>query len=394
MRNHYGKSLRTHYSPTRKNKQNLNYCKSYRTYLNDEFPDYDEFLNFNTYPYEKIILLNNKPLLKNFLYKSVNNPYLNYHFRKQYINLDTNEKDKLIKSFNKINPYYFQDKVKSLQKEIINEKVKNRINIQRDAIKQLSLNKLINPSEKEKLQKLNESSENPLLPYYSSHPLENIDYYKNEYLRKYNKRKEIKDYYNITQFQEPFNMNIDPIIHTRANFIIPDYEKNKVIKQKKYKDELDEQVLRNNINKMNQYIEDTNNEKLMNKIYNDYETFLKNKENEEKYNKENEMLKDNIILENYKQYKNNYSNNRGKDNIKNIRKKRQKEDSHKKYGKKEKTIENLIIKEKNNEDNTENIIWKNYSEVNIVKCKHGKELYKCLKCGKKYSRDQVHKVIY
>ena len=104
------------------------------------------------------------------------------------------------------------------------------------------------------------------------------------------------------------------------------------------------------------------------------------------------MLKDNIILDNYNQCEN-YANDGGKDYATNIKKKRRKEDSHKNCDKKVKTIQNLIIKEKNNENNTENIIWKNYSEVNIIKCKHGKDLYKCLRCGKKYSRDQVHKVI-
>ena len=54
---------------------------------------------------------------------------------------------------------------------------------------------------------------------------------------------------------------------------------------------------------------------------------------------------------------------------------------------------NKEYKEIKKNDKGNEIILKNYSEDHLNKCKHGKELYKCLRCGKKYSRDQVHKVI-
>ena len=62
------------------------------------------------------------------------------------------------KSFNKIHPYYFQDKLQLIEKEKINEKIKNRMSLQREALKQLTIYKVNNPSKKEILQKINELS--------------------------------------------------------------------------------------------------------------------------------------------------------------------------------------------------------------------------------------------
>ena len=408
----YKRNLRTHYSPIRNNRQNLNHCKSYRTYIDDLFYDYNEYINTNPYNEEIIPPPHNKSHYKNVLYKSVNNPYLNYHYRKKYINLDNDEKEILAKSFNRINPFYFQDKIKSLEKERINEKIKDRIFLQRQALKQLSLNKINHPSEKEKLQKINELSNNPLLPYESGYPfdIKYLNNYNNEYLiTKYNTniynkpRKEIEYYYNINQYKPPLNINIDPIIHTKPNFIFPNYDKNKKIKEK-YKEDLDKQVMNNYINKRYQYIDELNDAKIRNKIYDDYEIFLKNKEKEEKLKKENEILQENIMLENYKQYENKYLKEREKDYLENIKKKMEDEEIRKIIEeKKEKSKNKKNVKDwyeinkeykeikKNDKDNE--IILKNYSEDHLNKCKHGKELYKCLRCGKKYSRDQVHKVI-
>ena len=144
----------------------------------------------------------------------------------------------------------------------------------------------------------------------------------------------------------------------------------------------------------------------MNKIYNDYENFLKKKEKEEKLNKEKEMIIDNNLLEEYKICEKKHLHDGEKEYMDKIKKKMDEEDFQKKYEEKQekfKTMKNLrewseinkkIKENKNKEKIKENIIWRNYSELYIIKCKHGKELYRCCKCGKKYSRDKVHKVIY
>ena len=61
-----------------------------------------------------------------------------------------------------MNPFYFQDKIQLIEKDNINAKIKNRTYLQREAIRNLSLHKIKNPSQKEKLQKLNEYSMNTL----------------------------------------------------------------------------------------------------------------------------------------------------------------------------------------------------------------------------------------
>ena len=415
MKNQYENNLRTHYSPIRKNKSNFNHCKSYKSYFNNKSYDYKKNININATPCEKMNPSRNKISIKNQFYKSINNPYFNYHIKKKNISKDLNEKEKLTKSFNRINPFYFQDNVKSLEKEKINKKIINRILLQREAIKQLSIDKINNPSEKEKLQKINEQSNNPMVSYESKHPLQIKtleNYYYNDYLIKthniniYNQpRKEIEDYYNKCQYQPPLNINNDSIIHTKPNYIFPNYEKN-ILNEQKLKEELDMQVQYKNNQKKNKLNEDKNNLKIMHKIYNDYETFLKNKEKKEKYNLEKEIILDNKLLENYKKYKNKYFHEGEKDSMKNIQKKMEEEDLQKKYEEKKeklKTKKNLIewgeinetIKKiKKNEKNKEKKIWRNYSDKYIIKCKHGKEFYICYGCGKKYSKDQIHKIIF
>ena len=411
MNNNYQSNLRTHYSPIRRNK---NYINNYQSYTKNKCYDNKKSLNINTNLIStEIYPSKNKTPNKILVNKSSNFPYNNYHYKKKNINLGVSEKDDLNNSFSKINPYYFQDKVQSIEKDQINNKVKNRIHLQREAIKQLSLHKIRHPSQKEKLQKINEFSSNPMVSYENKHPFykKTLDkYYYNENLIKKNlnlydkPRKEIEDYYNICQYQTPANINIDSITHTKPNYIYPNYGKNK--NDKKIKEELDKQV-ENKINKKrNKFIEEKTNGIFINKMYNDYEVFLKNKEKEEKLNKQKEINIDNDILDNYKQYEKKHLHDGEKDYMIRIRKKMEEEDFQRKYEEKHeklKTMKNLrewceinekIKENKNNENIREKRIWKNYSEIYIIKCRHGKELYKCCRCGNHYSRDQVHKVIY
>lgn len=415
MENNNLKALRTHYSPINRKNSNLTHYKSCKSYYNNPCYNHKKALNINTNPlYTEIFPSKNTSPYKTLCNECINYPYNNYHYQKKNINLDISEKEKLNNSFNRINPFYFKDKVDLIEKEKTNEKVKNQILIQREAIKQLSINKLKNPSEKEKLQKINELSENPMLSYESKPPFQIKtlnNYYYNEHLIKNNlnlyskPRKEIEDYFNRCQYQFPTNISAGSITHTKGNYIYPNYNKNNYCTNI-IKEELDKQVECKNNKKRKKYIEDEKNRKIMNKVYNDYEMFLKTKEKEEKLKKEKEIMIDNNLLEYYKNYEKKYFNDGEKEYMKNINKKMEEEDLQKKYEEKQeklKTMKNLrewneinrkIQEKKKNEKSKEKKIWRNYSEAYMIRCKHGGELYKCCRCGRNFTRGQVHKINY
>lgn len=412
MNNYNGNNLRTHYSLLRKNKK----IPTEYNQLDNNIYSNNQHSNINYNNYITSYQNQNRTPNKFILTKSYYNPD-NYHYAKNNININVSEKEKLNKSFNKINPYYFQDKIQSIEKDNINTKIKNRIYLQREAIRNLSLHKIKNPSQKEKLQKLNEYSTNPLVSYNTKTPLQQKtlkNYYYNENIIKsnnlniYNKpRKEIEDYYNKCQYNPQVTMNMDPVIHTKPNFIYPEYEKNRIGNEIKV--ELNKQLgLKNknrNKNKRNNYSAKSNG--VIEKEVNiDYELYLKTKEMEDKKDKQKEMLIDNDILNDYKQYQKKHLHDGEKNYFERMRKKMKEEDLQKKNEEKEeklKTIKNLrewydinqkINEKKENDKNKEKVIWRNYSEIYEVKCRHGNELYKCCRCGRNYSRDQVHKVYY
>jgi hypothetical protein len=404
MESNYQNNLRTHYSPKRKN---INCFTSYnKTFDKNKF-----LINENN------TISNNKTIYTgigspiNNITEQYNSPYNNYHYKKKLIDLNESEYNN---SMSKIDPFYFQDIIKSIENDKINEKVKNVMHLQREAIKQLSLLKIRNPSQKEKLQKINEFSPNPMVSYEPKHPFykKTLDkYYYNEYLIKKNymniypkPRKEIEDYYNICQYQTSDDTNNDPIIHTKGNYIYPNYGKNK--NGNKIIEELDKQIEIKRKSKLNEYYEDKKNGIIMNKIYKNHEEFLLNKEKEEKLDKQKEINIDNFILDYYKEYEKKHLHDGEKDCMAKIRKKMEEEDFLKKYEEKRaklKTMKNLrewseinekIKHNKNNDKIKEKKIMRNYSEIYVVKCKHGNELYRCCRCGNHYTRDQMHKVIY
>ena len=408
MKIQYENNLRTHYSPIKRNRNCLTRNNSYGY---KKYRDNNEYLPINTNPNLQEYSSINKPNINKF----INDPCLNYHYKKKNFNINISEKEKLNKSFNKVYPYFFQDKVQLLEKEKINEKIKNRIHLQREAMKQLSLNKIKHPSEKEKLQRINEFGKNPMISYKKKHPFQiktlNNYYYKEVLINKnnlniYNKpRKEIQDYYNKCQYQPCSNFASTSIIHTKGNYIFPNYEKNKKI-GKKIKEELDKQVEnKKNLEKIRDF-EENNCRKILSKIYNDYDNFLKKKQKEEQFNKEKEIIIDNNLLENYKQYINKHLHDGEKELQEYTLKKMADEDIQKKFEEKQeklKTMKNLrewsemnkkLKNDIKNENNREKKIWRNYSEFYIIKCKHGKHMYKCYNCGKNYTRDQVHKIVH
>ena len=111
-------------------------------------------------------------------------------------------------------------------------------------------------------------------------------------------------------------------------------------------------------------------------------------------------------MENYKQYRKKHFHDGEKELQEYTLKKMAEEDIQKKFEEKQeklKTMKNLrewsemnkkLKNDIKNENNREKKIWRNYSEFYIIKCQHGKHMYKCCNCGKNYTRDQVHKIVY
>jgi hypothetical protein len=290
-----------------------------------------------------------------------------------------------------------------MKKEKIDKKVKDRMHIQREALKQLTLYKIKNPSKKEVLQKINELSINPLLAHEPKPPLylktiENY-YYNDNIIKKndiniFNKpRKEIDEYYNKCQYQIPTTYDSDTIIHTKSKYIFPRLEKIK------FENQIKEEIMKQRnkkYKKEERKYEDVNNGKLKNKIYNEFDTFVKRKEKYQKLSKEKEIILDNNLLTEYNQYVKSHLNDGKKVAYNNIRMKMEKEDLQedlKKEQEKNRTRkilndwDNIYKKAKdkrNNEKIKEKKMWRNYSETFEINYNPKTKLAKNYRCGKNY----------
>ena len=414
MKNKLDINLRTHYTPLKRSKHyssntifktncNINNKKNkiYRKELNIDISHNN--LNDNKYRNKTSV---NTPY-KTIKNKSKYEPSSNFLNNKNIdLNILGNPKLKSNKSFIKINPFYFQDNIELYEKEKRENKIKNQMHLQRKAIKQLYLYKINNPSKIEVLQKINELSYNPLIAYEPKpikyqKTIENYYYndniIKNNDINIFNKpRKEIEEYYNKCQYQIPNTYESDNIIHTKAKYIHPDVVKNKFEKQ------IQEEIIkyRNKKNKKEEEkLKDVQDGKIKNKIYNDFNVFLTNKEKHRKINREKEITLDNNLLTEYNQYIKNHSNDKNnKEHYINLRKKLEKEDLEKVIEKKEeKNRERKILNDWNNlykknkdrkinEKIKEKKMWRNYSETfeinynskpnNKKKLSKGKKLFK------------------
>ena len=150
-----------------------------------------------------------------YFYKLIcNNCYNNKIVTENIKNKPLEKKELLNKTFNKINPFYFQDKMNDIYKDKKNDKIKELEKLQRQALDNLAKYKIANPSNKEKLQKTNEYSINPLNSCEKEDPrlvktMKNYDkkenfINKNKDLYRIDKpRKAINDYYNKCLYQVP-----------------------------------------------------------------------------------------------------------------------------------------------------------------------------------------------
>ena len=160
-----------------------------------------------------------------YFYKLIcNNCYNNKIVTENIKKKPLEEKDILNKTFNKMNPYYFQDKMNDIHKDKKDNKIKELEKLQKQVMDNLLKYQKANPSNVEKLQKTNEFSVNPLNSYEKEDPrliktLNNYDKKENfinnnKDLYKIDKpRKAINDYYNKCLYQVPIleeEYHIDP----------------------------------------------------------------------------------------------------------------------------------------------------------------------------------------
>ena len=352
MKNKYEYNLRTHYAPLKRSKY---YNTSNNFYQNKSQDKLNKELKIN---------IKHSNSNCNILYRyKTPNKVTEYRKSKFYDyegnnNQDLNElnKEKLTKSFNRIHPYYFQDRIQLIEKEKLNKKIKERMHAQRAALKQLTIYKINNPSKKELLQKINELSSNPLISHEPKPPLykRTIDnyYYNDNIIRSkdiniFNKpRKAIEEYYNKCQYQIPSIYESDKTIHTKGKYINPIEVKNKYEKQ--VKEEIMKQRKKLYQLKENR-TDEINKGKIKNKLYNDLDIYIKNNEKQTKLNNEKEIILDNNILNEYNRYIKTHLNDGKKDGYNNIIKKMEKEDLKEKNEKnQEKMREKQILKDWNN----------------------------------------------
>ena len=408
MQNKYENNLRTHYAPLKRSKY---YFKKNNNDFSNKTQELCkiELKTDNSPNYNKSIQLRYKTPIKNLFNESKKSKYLNLNYIK---NTDVNSinKEKLSKSFNKIHPFYFQDKIQLMEKEKIDNKIKSRMHIQREALKQLSLYKMRNPPKKEVLQKLNELSINPLLSYEPKSPLYkrtienyyyNDDIIKNNDVNIFNKpRKEIDEYYKKCQYQIPNFYDSDNIIHTKAKYIFP------ILEKKKFEQQIKEEIIKNRNKKYKRderKIEDIKDGKIKYNLYDEFNIFLNNKEKFQKLSKEKEIILDNNLLTEYNQYVKNHLNDGEKDAYKNIRKKMETEDLKEDLEKKEEKIRtrkilndwNNLSKNIKNKRNDERIkekkMWRNYTETFEINYNPKNKLNK-YKYLKNNSKENIHRI--
>jgi len=328
-----------------------------------------------------------------------NNCYNNKMATKNLKKQPPERKDILNKNFNKINPFYFQDKMNDLHKDNINNKIKDLEKMQKQALDKLSRYQIDNPTNKELLQKKNEYSINPLNSYTKEDPRfirTQQAYDKKENFINNNKdlyeidkpRKAINDYYNKCQYQVP--------VLEEEYHVDPEYKK-------QVNNELKKQIEENRNNKKKKKEEELNDEKIANKRMNDYISFLNKKNQEEKKKNLEDFYRKNQALDNYKKAKEEEENKKRKMFEDEFKKKMKEEDDEMREKNRQKKLndinklqnwfENFENKkyDKKKEEQEENEKWRNYAIEYNNKCKHGLDIYRCAICNKVFPKDQLIK---
>ena len=338
-----------------------------------------------------------------YFYKLIcNNCYNNKMATKNLKEQPLGKKEKLNKKFNQVNPFYFQDKMKEMQKEKIDDKIKELENLQKQALDKLTKYQFHNPSNKEKLQKTNEFSINPLNETEKEDPraiMAKINYDNKENFINKNKdlyeidkpRKAINDYYNKCLYQVP--------VLEEEYHVDPEYKKevNKDIKK---------QIEENQKNKKKKKDEEIKEEKAANKKLNDYLEYVKKKDKEDKDKKMEELYNKNKMLNDYKKKKEKEEKENDKKLQNDLKKKMKEEEAKQKEKKRQKKLNdiNKIQKwyndfedkknDKKKEEKEENDKWNDYAKKLNAKCKHGLDIYRCAICNKVFPKEKLIKYYY
>ena len=324
-----------------------------------------------------------------------NNKIVTKNFKEQQIN----PKEILNNTFTKVNPFYFQDKMKDIYKDKIQQKIKAVEKKQRQAQSNLAKYKIENPTLIEKFQKQQELSYNPMIAHEREDPridkaLKKYDLKenfinKNKDLYQIDKpRKAINDYYENCLFQTP--------IIEDTYFVEPKYIKQISI-------DLREQIEEKKNDKKRKKEEEIKSEIISNKKMEDYNEFLFKKNKEQKNNYYSEFYKKTNYYENLRKIREENENKKNKKYIDNVKQKMRKEDEEKKAKYRQKKINGInklqiwkkdFENEKNNkkkEKEKEAHKWYNYSQDYIAKCIHGNEVTKCSLCDRTYHKEQLLK---
>jgi len=327
------------------------------------------------------------------------NCYNNKIVTKKFKEQPPEQKEILNNTFNKVNPFYFQDKMKDLYKDKIQHRLKELEKIQRQALNNLAKLKIENPTGVEKLQKQQELSVNPMVAHEREDPrvgktlraydMKENFINENRDLYQVNKpRKAVNDYYNKCVYQVP--------VLEKEYIVDPKYIKQVSI-------DLREQIEENKINKKKRREEEIKTERISNKKMNDYNEFISRKNKEQRKNYLNEFYKKSKLVDNYRKLKDEQEQKNRKDYIDQINRRMKKEDEEKKNKYRENKINNINKlqtwkknfendkKNKKIEKEEENHKWHNYSQDYISKCIHGNIVTKCSLCNQAFPKEKLIK---
>ena len=329
-----------------------------------------------------------------------NNCYNNKIVTKSFKEHPPEKKEILNKTFNKLNPFYFQDKMKFLYKDKIQHRVKELEKIQSQALTHLAQYEIENPSNIEIFQKQQELSVNPMLSHEREDPrirktlraydLKENFINENRDIYQVNKpRKAINDYYKKCCFQTPILEN--------EYFVEPKYIKQVSI-------DLRDQIEEKKINKKRIKEEEIKTERIANKKIVDYSQYIYRKNKDQRKNYLDEFYKKSKVVDNFKKLKEEQEQKNRKDYLDKIEQRMKKEDEEKKSKCYRKKVEeyNRIQNWKKNiekdrkkrklEKEEENHKWVNYSQDYIVKCNHAVGQTKCALCDRPIPKEKVFRI--
>ena len=349
--------------------------------------------------YSSVILMKNASNpTKDFNYVC-DNCYNNKIVTKKFKEQPPQQKEILNNTFNKVNPFYFQDKMKDLHKDKIQHRIKELEKLQRQALNNLAKYKIENPTNIEKFQKTQELSINPMVAHEREDPrfgktLKAYDlkeHFINEIKDLYQidkPRKAINDYYKKCIFQVPVVEN--------EYFVDPKYIKQVSI-------DLREQIEERKNDKKKSREEEIKTERISNKQMNDYSEFLCRKNKDQRKNYLNEFYKKSKVIDNYRKLKEEQEQKNRKNYIDKINQRMKKEDDEKKAKNRQRKIDEInklqtwkkdfenVKKNKKLEKEEENHKWYNYSQDYIAKCIHGNDVTKCSFCNQAFPKEKLIK---